>query len=63
MSLREAERELRKAQEKVEKEKKKIFKQRRIRTATSRIFDEDELELTVRELARLEREKAEESGA
>ena len=63
MSLKEAERELRRAQEKVEKEKKKISKQRRIKTSSSRIFDDDEMELTVRELARLEREKSEESGA
>ena len=62
MSLKEAERELRRAQEKVEKEKKKISKQRRIKTSSSRIFDEDEMELTVRELARLERGKSEESG-
>ena len=59
MSLKEAERELRRAQEKVEKEKKKISKQRRIKTSSPRIFDDDEMELTVRELARLEREKSE----
>ena len=59
MSLRVTERELRKAQKKVEKEKKRITKQRRIKTTSSRIFDDEEMELTVRELARLEREKSE----
>ena len=61
MSLKEAERELRKAQERVEKEKKKISKQRRVKTTSSRVFENDELELTVRELARLERGKSEKS--
>ena len=63
MSLKEAERELRRAQEKLDKEKKKVSKQRRIKTSSSRIFNDEEMELTVRELARLEREKSEESGA
>ena len=60
--LNEAERGVRKAQENLEKEKKKIFKQRRIRTSTPRIFNDDELDLTLKEL-RFERGKEEESGA
>ena len=53
---------MKKAQERVEKEKKKANKARRIRTVTSGIFEDEDLEL---QLARLEREtvrKSENSG-
>ena len=60
--MKEAEREVRKAQENLEKEKKKILKQRRIRTSAPRVFNDDELDKTLKEL-RFERGKEEESGA
>ena len=53
---------MKKAEERVEKEKKKANKARRIRTVTSGIFEDEDLEL---QLARLEREtlrKSEDSG-
>ena len=52
-----------KAQEKLDKEKKKVSKQRRIKTSSSRIFNDEEMEMTVRELARLDKEKSEEIGS
>ena len=47
----------------MDREKNKCVKQRRIKSSSSRIFTDEEMEMTVKELARLEKEKSEEIGS